>query len=144
MQSVDARTNRQGRMSRPWLSRPRLDEAFTIETIEEASYLRVQVSGDPGVARLVSTLHVLGVQSEGAASTRVLVDLRSVESRFEPRELATIGREVACSFTHVTRLGFLVRTDQLTGIAERTARRSGVNLRVFDLESLALDWLKIS
>jgi hypothetical protein len=114
---------------------------FEIDVLNDGPHLTVVIAGAPDTARLLSTLHVLGVESELGGDTRLLLDLRELASRFQRAELVDIGRETASSFRHLQRIAILVRTDQVTGIAERSARRNGVNLRVFDLEGLALSWL---
>lgn len=56
-------------------------------------------------------------------------------------DLLRVGHEIACSFAHLERLALLVPPRRVTRISERAAQRAGMNMRVFDMESLALGWL---
>ena len=115
--------------------------AFDIATRHLADHVRINLSGRVSLEHMVSTLHVLGIKSESWTEPGVLFDLVTLQTDFGRRELTRIGQEIAGSFAHLSKLGILVPSHRVTRISERTARRSGFNLRVFDLESSALAWL---
>lgn len=115
--------------------------AFDIVTRHLGGHVRVNLGGSVTLEHMVSTLHVLGVESESWTEPGVLIDLVALQTGFGRPELVRIGEEIACSFAHLPRLAILVPSHRVTRISERTARRSGFNLRVFDLESSALAWL---
>ena len=114
---------------------------FDVAIDREAHHTRVTITGAPSIGQLLSLIHLVGVESEGWASDRVLVDLRGVGTLFSEQEQARIGEEAAASLNHMSRIASVVPPQRLTRISERAARRDGTNVCVFDDERAALAWL---
>ena len=87
-------------------------------------------------------IHLLGVESESWQDDRVLVDLRRVATVFTRYEQYRIGEETAASLSHLEKIASLVPTERITRVSEKTARRMGTNLCVFDDLECALAWLR--
>jgi len=118
-------------------------DGYEISARNTASEMRVEVSGTPSIEQLISTLHVFGVESESSSLPVMLIDLRGLRTVYSRLELLHIGYEITCSFAHLRRLALLVLPQDVTRISEREARRGGIDMKVFDLEALALEWLKL-
>lgn len=114
---------------------------FDVAIDPDAHYIRVTVTGTPELGQLLSTIHLLGVESETWPQDRVLVDLRGVATPFSEPEQFRIGQEAAASMAHLSRIASLVPPERVTRVSERAARRNGVNVRVFDDERAAVAWL---
>ncbi len=115
---------------------------FDLQVSSEADHARVRVIGRPSIDQMLSLIHLLGVDSGNWRHGVVLVDLRAVQTEFTPEEQFRIGQESACSLAHLDKVASLVPRERLTRISERAARREGANVRVFDDEQTALDWLR--
>jgi hypothetical protein len=100
------------------------------------------VAGDLPIELFLSTLHILGIESDGVAEPAMLVDLRELATDYSAADLVRVGQEIAASFIHMERLALLVLPRQVTRISERTARRTGMNMCVFDAEDDALGWVR--
>ena len=114
---------------------------FDVAIDREAHHTRVTITGVPSIGQLLSLIHLVGVESEGWESDRVLVDLRGVGTLFSEQEQARIGEEAAASLNHMSRIASVVPRERVTRISERAARRDGTNVCVFDDERAALGWL---
>ncbi len=128
-------------LAAPSLSRRRPPAAFEVATRRTSAWLNVVVSGGPTLEQLVSTLHVIGIESESATRPAMLLDLRAVGTVYGPADLVRVGHEIASSFVHLARVALLVAPGRITRLSERAARRSGLDVRVFDSDALALAWL---
>lgn len=117
-------------------------EEYEIHIDHHPGYLAARVSGDLPIELFLSTLHVLGIESDGGGEDGMLVDLRSLATAYSPNELVRVGREVATSFAHMDRMALLVLPKQVTGISERAARKAGLNMCVFDAEGDAVGWVR--
>jgi hypothetical protein len=115
---------------------------YDIRTRHAASLIEVAVTGSPHIDQLISALHVLGIELETSSGAALLLDLTDLLSVFRPEELVRVGHEIACSFAHVHRLALLVPRHRVTGLSERAAQRSGMDMRVFSALHLAHDWLR--
>jgi hypothetical protein len=105
-------------------------------------FVRVTVSGELEIGELLSMIHLLGVESETWSDDRVLVDLRAVATPFTRYEQFRIGEETAASLSHMEKIASLVPTERITRVSEKTARRMGANVCVFDDEGAAMAWLR--
>lgn len=114
---------------------------FDVAIVRTASYVRVTVTGTPVISELLSLIHLLGVESETWRDDRVLVDLRSVATEYTRHEQFRIGEETAASLSHMEKIASVVPTERITRVSEKTARRMGANLCVFDNEAAAIRWL---
>lgn len=115
--------------------------SFEIAIAKNERYVRVTVTGEPAIGELLSMIHLLGVESETWQDDRVLVDLRSVATEFSRHEQFRIGEETAASLSHMEKIASVVPTERITRVSEKTARRMGANLCVFDDEKDAVGWL---
>lgn len=116
-------------------------DGYEIRVDSNERYLAAMVQGDLPIELFISTLHILGIESDGAPADAMLVDLRRLGTSYKPSELVRVGQEIALSFAHIQRLALLVLPRQVTRISERAARRSGMNMCVFDAEADAVGWV---
>jgi SpoIIAA-like len=114
---------------------------FDLAIDDAPQFMRVTVTGAPTLGQLLSMIHLLGVESETWQKDRVLVDLRRVVTPFDRTEQFRIGEEAAASLSHMDRIASLVPPERVTRVSEKAARRNGTNVRVFDREQEAVDWL---
>ncbi len=106
------------------------------------THVRVTVTGAPEIGELLSMIHLLGVESETWNDDRMLMDLRRVDTVFTRYELFRIGEEAAASLSHMEKIASLVVPERVMRVSEKTARRMGANVCVFDDEQCALAWLR--
>jgi hypothetical protein len=116
-------------------------EPYEIQ-VERWGALRVaHMKGEMPVDLMTSSFHILGVQSDGAGETCILVDLRELRTDYSPCDLICLGQELASSFVHLDRVALLARPTQSSYISERVARFTGMDLRAFVSEEDAVGWL---
>lgn len=116
---------------------------FDVDVRDRGSHMRVTITGEPMLEQLLSLVHVFGLESAAWPHAVALVDLRAAAVQFAHDEQVRIGEEAALSLSHLDQLALLVAPQPLTRVAENAARRSGVNVRVFDDEQQALAWLRV-
>jgi len=116
---------------------------FDLVIDEAAHFVRVTVSGSPALGQMLSMIHLIGVESETWEEGKVLFDLRGVATAFDHAEQFRIGEEVSASLPHMQRIASLVQPERVTRVSEKAARRNGSNVRVFDDEAAAIDWLRL-
>jgi hypothetical protein len=116
--------------------------SFDVAIDRGRTFVRVTVSGALEIGELLSMIHLLGVESETWSDDRVLVDLRGVETPFTRYEQFRIGEEAAASLSHMEKIASLVPPERITHVSEKTARRMGANVQVFDDEKAAKAWLR--
>lgn len=115
--------------------------SFDLAIQREPQYIRVAVTGEPSIGQLLSLIHLLGVESETWEETKVLVDLRAVDTVFTREQQYRIGEDAAASLSHMDKIASLVPAERITRLSEKAAKRNGVNVCVFDNEPAALAWL---
>jgi hypothetical protein len=115
--------------------------SFDLAIDRTPHYVRVMITGRPSLGQLLSLIHLLGVESETWQDTKVLVDLRGVNTQFDRPEQFRIGQEAAASLSHMERIASVVPPERVTRVSEKAAQREGTNVRVFDDEELAIAWL---
>ena len=129
--------------ARPLPSASRIaGDDYEIHIDHHPGYLAARVSGDLPIELFLSTLHVLGIESDGVGEDGMLVDLRELATAYSPGDLVRVGQEVATSFAHMDRMALLVLPSQVTGISQRAARKAGLNMCVFDAEGDAIGWVR--
>jgi hypothetical protein len=116
--------------------------SFDVAIDQNPHFVRVTVTGELEIDQLLSMIHLLGVDSETWSDDRVLVDLRSVRTEFSLLDQYRIGQEAATSLSHMGKIASLVRPERVTRMSEKAAQRSGTNVRVFDDERAATEWLQ--
>jgi hypothetical protein len=114
---------------------------FDVAIDRGRTFVRVTITGQPEIGELLSMIHLLGVESETWKDDRVLVDLRRVDTPFTRHEQFRIGEEAAASLSHMEKIASVVPRERITRVSEKTARRMGANVHVFDNEFAALAWL---
>lgn len=114
---------------------------YEIRIEQRDTLFAARVTGELPIELFLSTLHVLGIESDGASERAMLADLRQLSTPYGRADLVRVGEEIAVSFGHMRRVALLVLPRQVTRISERSAQRNGLNLRVFDAESQAFAWL---
>lgn len=112
---------------------------FDVE--HKGPYSVVRVEGEPSLGQFLSFIHLIGVETTGWPTRRVLFDLRGIRTLTTFTEHFAIGEEVARQLGHLHRIASLVAADRITRASEKTARRSGINLTVFTDEGAAVAWL---
>ncbi|TWO70410.1 STAS/SEC14 domain-containing protein [Caenimonas sedimenti] len=116
--------------------------SFDVHIIKRnPAFVRVELKGQPSLDQFISMLHLIGIESDAWAGRPVLFDLRGVRTHFTAAEHAQIGKEVAASMIHISRVASLVRPHRMTRAGEKVARRDGLDVRMFDLPEAAIDWL---
>jgi hypothetical protein len=116
--------------------------SFDVAIDQNLHFVRVTVTGKVEIDELLSMIHLLGVESETWSDDRVLVDLRSVQTEFSLLDQYRIGQEAASSLSHMEKIASLVPPERVTRMSEKAAQRSGTNVRVFDDERAATEWLQ--
>jgi hypothetical protein len=115
--------------------------SFDLAIDNTTRFVRVTVSGSPSIDEVLSMIHLLGVESETWEEDRVMVDLRGVATPFTRIEQFRIGEEAAASLSHMDKIASVVPAERVTRVSEKAARRNGTNVRVFDEETAAIEWL---
>jgi hypothetical protein len=113
---------------------------FSVEHRE--GYSVVTVDGEPSLGQFLSFVQVMGVETTGWCSKRVLFDLRGVRTLTSFTDHYAVGDEVARQLPHLHRIASVVPADRITHASEKTARRSGVNITVFTDADEAVAWLR--
>ena len=116
--------------------------SFDVFVKRMPQFTRVRIKGELTFDQLISTVHLMGIESATWDHAAVLVDLRGIVSQFTPAEQFRLGQEAAASLPHMRRIASLVPADRLTRISEKAAKRDGSNVQVFDDEAEAIAWLK--
>lgn len=114
--------------------------SFQVEHRKEYSVVRVE--GEPTLGQFLSFLQVMGVETSGWPTRRVLFDLRGIRTLTTFTEHFAVGEETARQLHHLHRIASVVPADRITRASEKTARRSGINLTVFTDEAQAIAWLQ--
>ncbi|MEJ8840232.1 STAS/SEC14 domain-containing protein [Ramlibacter sp. AN1133] len=104
-------------------------------------YSVVRVEGEPSLGQFLSFLHLVGVETAGWKTRRVLFDLRQVQTLTTFTDHYAVGEEAARQLSHLQRVASLVEPHRITRASEKTAQRSGMNLIVFTDEEAAVAWL---
>jgi hypothetical protein len=115
--------------------------SLRFEVEHRDGYSVVRVEGAPSLGQFLSFVHLIGVETAGWETRRVLFDLRGVETLTAFTEHYAIGEEAARQLPHLHRVASLVEPHRITRASEKTAQRAGMNLSVFTDEAEALAWL---
>lgn len=125
----------------PFWRGPRIAGArYEILVEHRDRYQVARVIGELPIELFISTLHVLGIESDGGSEPSMLIDLRGLSTIYSAADLVRVGQEIATSFIHMNRLALLVPPRRVTRISERAARRTGMNMCVFKDEEGATGW----
>ena len=125
-----------------WNGRHITGADYEIHIESQGDYLGAQVGGQLPIDLFLSTLHIVGIESDGGPEEGMLIDLRKLATDYTPGDLVLVGQEIATSFLHMHRVALLVLPRQVTRISERAGRKAGLNLCVFDVESDATGWVR--
>jgi hypothetical protein len=112
---------------------------FQLEQRER--YALVRLDGEPTLGQFLSFIQLMGVESASWPVRRVLFDLREVRTLTTFLDHYAIGQEAARHLQHLARIASLVPPERITRTSEKTARQSGINLKVFTEEAEAIAWL---
>jgi len=115
--------------------------SLSVQIEHREGYAVVRVDGAPSLGQFLSFLQVMGVETAGFPSRRVLFDLRGVRTLTTSAEHCAVGEEAARQLSHLHRIASVVPPDRLTRASEGAARRSGAALSVFTEEGEAIRWL---
>jgi hypothetical protein len=111
--------------------------SLRFEVEHRAGYSVIRVEGEPSVGQFLSFLHVMGVETAAWPATRVLFDLRAVQTLTSASDHDAIGEAAARQLPHLQRIASLVEPQHIT--CEPPARRS--ELALFTDENAAVAWL---
>lgn len=115
--------------------------SLSFEVEHREGYSLVRMTGEPSLGQFLSLIQLLGVETSGWSSRRVLFDLRGIRTLTSFTDHYAIGEETARQLRHLHRIASVVDPDMITRASEKTARRSGLNLTVFVDEPEAVAWL---
>ena len=115
--------------------------SLRFEVEHKDGYSAVRVQGEPSLGQFLSFVHLIGVETAGWPVRRVLFDLRGVQTLTAFTEHYAIGDEAARQLSHMHRVASLVEPHRITRASEKTAQRSGMNLKIFTDEAEAVAWL---
>jgi hypothetical protein len=104
-------------------------------------YARFDVKGAASIDEMVSLVGVLAERTRHEGDTRVLVDLRGVDTVFKFTDHFHLGEEVARQLRHLEKLASVVPADRITHTSEKVAARQGFPLQVFTDIDEAAAWL---
>jgi len=139
----DAWRPSEGKAARPaWPGRHITGADYEIHIESQGDHLSARVGGQFPIELFLSTLHIVGIESDGGPEEGMLIDLRNLATDYAPHDLVQIGQEIATSFMHMERVALLVLPRQVTRISERAGRKAGLNLCVFDEEADATGWVR--
>jgi hypothetical protein len=113
--------------------------SLRFEVEHRAGYSVIRVEGDPSVGQFLSFLHVMGVETAAWPATRVLFDLRAVQTLTSAGDHDAIGEAAARQLPHLQRIASLVGPRRIT--CEPPSRRSDAALILFTDEAAAVAWL---
>jgi hypothetical protein len=110
--------------------------------IDQASeHVHAAIEGDGNVDEFISAIRQIGAESVNWTSSRLLVDLRGVETVFTFTEQLRIGQAVGVNLRHLKKHAAIVKPERITRVGEKAAQHQGGVVQVFDTESQALEWL---
>ena len=86
-------------------------------------------------------LQEIAAHTRQHGTRRLLVNLVDVVGTFGPEQQRAIGLLAFRHLGHLEKVASLVAPEKLTRLSEEAARAQGLELRVFDQLSSAIDWL---
>ena len=86
-------------------------------------------------------LQEIAARTREAGTRRLLINLMDVVGTFGPEQQRAIGMLAHGHLAHLQKVASLVPPDKLTRLSEGAARAQGLELRVFDQLSDAIEWL---
>lgn len=115
---------------------------FKIRVSRQSGYVHVHVDGPSCIKDFVELISSVGQETALWSDRRLIVDLREVQGELSPPEQTFVGELVAQELAHIQRLASIVRPGQVTRNSENAAQQLGAELRVFDSENDAVNWIK--
>jgi len=114
---------------------------FIVTVHRPPKFIRFNVAGPASLQNYFDLIEHAALETSRHGDRLGLVDLRGVVGRLKFTDQFVIGEAVGSKLQHLTRLASLVASDPTSYNSETVANRTGVNLRSFDDEEKALDWL---
>lgn len=111
------------------------------EIVRTSRFVRVTVQGPADVVSMVRMLRAVATQTREQGDRLVMLDLMQVQESMDATAHFVLGEQVAALLAHLQRLASVVPAHRMTRTSERAARAHGIELRVFNGEGPALDWL---
>jgi hypothetical protein len=105
------------------------------------AYSVVRVEGEPSLDEFLSFLQLMGSETAGWPTRRLMFDFRGVRTLKTFTDHYTVGEETARRLRHLDRIASVVPADRMTRASEAKAQQAGVNVRVFTSEADAIQWL---
>lgn len=110
-------------------------------TMHPGRYLLVVGTGDARIADYVHAISAAAELARRERTTRVLLDLLSVEPNLSPDEHSMVGRHAGEAFRDIEKVACVVDKRFRTGVGEKAAQAIGKQLRTFTKLSEAEEWL---
>jgi hypothetical protein len=114
---------------------------FQITTARGPVYVRYTLAGKSSFKGFAELVMPIVADLEKYEDDRVLFDLRRIEGRLSSKEQQLIGELAAVRLPLVFKLASLVPAGEITRASEQAATTRGLQMRVFDSEPQAVDWL---
>ena len=105
------------------------------------THLKATLRGSPTANEFLDALQQVGFESARGEFDLVLLDLREVVPVYSFTDQLRMGQEVARCMTHLRKLASVVPADRITRVSEKSAKHAGATVRIFTVESQALEWL---
>jgi len=117
--------------------------AYRCEVNTEGEVVRAAIAGSGDCDEFIRAVRELGARSVEWTSSKLLVDLRGVETAYTFTEQLRIGQAVGVNLRHLRKHAAIVRPERITHVGEKAAQHQGSAVRVFGNEADALAWLHV-
>ena len=114
---------------------------FTVRITRPGEYVRFDVDGPPSLKNYFDLIDGAAKEIAATGEKVLLVDLRGVTGRLSFTDQFFIGDVVGDKLPQVFKLAVLVPEAPDSYNSPKVAQRKGVNIRPFDDEAAAIDWL---
>ena len=114
---------------------------FDVTVKRHPEYVRCNVAGPTSLKSFAELLVKMAADIDRFEDDRVLLDLRKVKGRLTTSEQQLVGEMAAVKLPLLFKLASIVPVGEITRNSERAAAGKGLQVRVFDSEPAALDWL---
>lgn len=111
------------------------------EIARTSQYVKVTVKGPADVSSMVGMLRAVASRTREKGDLRVMLNLMEVQESMDATAHFVLGEQVAALLAHLQRMASVVPAHRMTRTSERAARAHGIELKVFNDEAQALDWL---
>ena len=114
---------------------------FDVTVKRHPEYVRFTAAGPTSLKNFAELLVKMAADIDRFEHDCALLDLRMVEGRLTTSEQQLVGEMAAVKLPLLFKLASVVPVGEITRNSERAAASKGLQVRVFDSEPAALDWL---